>query len=285
MKLPLHIAEKLLQLMQGGTLAESSARHSIVDDLIADGIIVCRGRIKKTLVITNKNAFDIYLQTKLSINDLELYIETAKQSNPTRSKLVAASSDSKQKVVRTFKGFLINSYLPLKASINGCEVLIDPTEGIFQFIYDYEKFVIPPDIVVVGIENPENFRHISKQKYLFAHLKPLFISRYPQNQSKDLIKWLQAIPNTYLHFGDFDLAGIGIYVNEYKQHLAERASFFVPDNIEALLAKYGNRARYNNQTMNFNHTAIEEEKILQLLDILHKYKKGLDQEILIESKI
>lgn len=269
--------------MQGATLAESSARHSIVKDLIADGIIVCRGRIKKTLVITNTNAFDIYLKTKLSINDLELYIETAKQSNPTRSKLVAASSDSKQKVVRTFKGFLINSYLPFKACLNGHELLIDPTEGVFQFIYDYEQFVIPPHIVVVGIENPENFRQISQQKHLFAELKPLFISRYPQNQSKDLVKWLQSIPNSYLHFGDFDLAGIGIYMNEYKLHLADRASFFVPKNIETILAKYGNRDRYNNQTQNFNVEAIQEEKILTLLDIIHKHKKGLDQEILIES--
>jgi len=35
----------------------------------------------------------------------------------------------------------------------------------------------------------------------------LFVSRYPQTQSKDLLNWLQSIPNPYLHFGDFDLTG------------------------------------------------------------------------------
>ena len=93
-------------------------------------------------------------------------------------------------------------------------MMLYPTEGTFQFIYDYERFILPADITIVGIENPENFRQISQQQYLFKDIKPLFVCRYPQNQSKDLLKWLQSIPNSYLHFGDFDLAGIGIYLNE-----------------------------------------------------------------------
>ena len=47
--------------------------------------------------------------------------------------------------------------------------------------------------------------------------KILFVCRYPQ--SNDLIKWLQSIPNRYLHFGDLDFAGINIYLNEFKKYL------------------------------------------------------------------
>lgn len=282
MKLPVHIAERLLQLLQGYTVPSSAAKHAIIEDLIVEGIIERRGRIQKTLLISNKNAFQIYLQSKYSINDLAQYIQMIKQTDVSRSQLVAASSDSKLKAIRTFKGFLVNSYLPLKASINGAEITLNPTDGIFQFIYDYEHFIIPSDVTVVGIENPENFREISKQRYIFEDLNPLFVSRYPQNQSKDLLKWLLSISNNYLHFGDFDLAGIGIYLNEYKKYVGDRATFFVPNNIEEPIARYGNRSRYNNQKENFDISSLKEKKLLALIEIIHKYKKGLDQEVFIK---
>lgn len=76
------------------------------------------------------------------------------------------------------------------------------------------------------IEDPSNFRHLQKQRKLFGDIHPLFVSRCPQ--SKDLIKWLQTIPNRYLHFGDFDFAGLNIYINEFKKHLHDIASFYLP---------------------------------------------------------
>ena len=111
----------------------------------------------------------------------------------------------------------------------------------------------------------------------------MFVSRYPQNQSKDLTKWLQSIPNNYLHFGDFDFAGIGIYINEFNKHLVDKSQFFIPENIDDLIKQHGNKNRYNDQTTNFNVEAIKESSIIELIDILHKYRKGLDQEILISD--
>jgi hypothetical protein len=32
--------------------------------------------------------------------------------------------------------------------------------------------------------------------------------------------------------GDFDISGIGIYLNEYKKHLFSKAKFFIPKGIE-----------------------------------------------------
>src|SRR5690606_14173094 len=218
------------------------------------------------------------------ISNLQNYINTLQDIEITRADLIEVSSDSKQKSVRTFKGFLGNCFSPILATINKKSIVLNPTEGAFQFIYDFENFIIPDDITIVGIENPENFRYIEKQKTLFENIKPLFVSRYPQNQSKDLLKWLQAIPNNYLHFGDFDFAGIGIYLNEYKKHLGDKAQFFIPENIEFLLNNYGNRALYNKQKLNFEQQVIEEKKLTNLIALLHQYKKGLEQEILIKHK-
>ncbi len=283
MKIPVHIAEKLVQLLQGVSIPSSLAKHSLIDELVFEGIIERKGRIKKSLLLSDSKALHTYLQNNFSINNLQQYIQVTKQENVLRSDLVIASSDSKLMKIRTFKGFLINCYSPIPATINGNQITLNPVSGTFQFIYDFENLMLSPDITIVGIENPENFRHINRQKYLFRDIKPLFVSRYPQNQSKDLIKWLQSIPNNYLHFGDFDFAGIGIYLNEFKKHLDNRTSFFVPVNIDNLINDHGNKKRYDVQKINFAVKSIQEDKLLQLIDTIHKYRKGLDQELLIKQ--
>lgn len=283
MKVPVHIAEKLLQLSQGESIPSSLAKHSVIENLVLEGIIERKGRIQKSLLVSDSKALHTYLQNKYSINDLQQYIQVSRKEEVTRTELVAATSDSKHTGVRSFKGFLLNCYFPIQATLDGKQITLNPVDGTFQFIYDYQKFTLSPDITIVGIENPSNFRHIDKQKYLFSDINPLFVSRYPQNQSKDLIKWLMSIPNNYLHFGDFDFAGIGIYLNEFKKHLADKASFFVTDNIDELLKEFGNKKRYDEQKINFDTKTISETKLLKLIDAIHKRRKGLDQEIFIKK--
>jgi hypothetical protein len=110
---------------------------------------------------------------------MQNYILLYKQEDALRSDFVAISSDSKLRKVRTFKGFLVNSYLPIKATMNEEPALINPIEGSFQFIYDFERFSIPADITIVGIENPENFRYINKQFYLFDDIKSIICMSLP----------------------------------------------------------------------------------------------------------
>jgi len=283
MSIPIHIAQKLLLLSKGETIPSSSAKHFLIEELVLEGILERNGRIKKTLRLQDNNALNIYLKNIYSITNLSDFIDLLQKENITRNELVSVSSDSKLRKVRTFKGFLVNCFNPIQGTLNNKQIIINPVEGTFQFIYDFEKFIPAPNITIVGIENPENFRHIGRQKYLFKNINPLFVCRYPQNQSKDLIKWLKVIPNNYLHFGDFDFAGIGIYINEFNKHLVDKSQFFIPENIDDLIKQHGNKNRYNDQTTNFNVEAIKESSIIELIDILHKYRKGLDQEILISD--
>lgn len=285
MKIPLHIAEKLLLLSNGDSIPDSSARHSLIDDLVSEGILNRKGRIKKTLFLHDGDSLQTYLQNRFAVSDISLYIQVTQKEDLTRAELVSVSADSKLKTVRTFKGFLVNSFSPIQATLNHEPITIQPREGTFNFIYDFENFIPSSNITVVGIENPENFRHIDKQKYLFRNINPLFVSRYPQNQSKDLIRWLKSIPNCYLHFGDFDFSGIGIYLNEFKRHIKSKASFFIPDNIDFLLINYGNKKRYDEQKINFDIKSINEENLMQLITSIHNHKKGLDQEILIKENL
>lgn len=281
MNLTFSIAQKLLFLQNGEKIPFSKMKHAAIDAMLDNGILKkqIQGRSKALIYLDNKNSLTAYLQNHFGIEDLETYIAFAKKEDISRAEAIKISSNSKLKSIRTFKGFLINSYESIECKLNNQPSIIQPAEGTFTFIYDYENFIPPADVTIVGIENPENFRHIQNQQKLFKNIRPLFVSRYPQN--KDLIKWLISIPNHYLHFGDFDFAGLNIYWNEYKKHLHERAKFFLPSRIEELISKNGNRYNYDNQTLQINTKAIDEKNVLTLIALIEKYKKGLEQEILV----
>lgn len=282
--LKLNLAKKLLCLLEGEKIPASKMKHSEVNELLSENILteVRQGRTKSVYQLRNFEALHTYLFNRYDINDLRAYIDVFEKEEITKSELTLASSDSKTRAVRSFKGFLVNSYDPIPATLNDEPIIIHPVPGTFQFIYDYEFFSIDKEITVVGIENTENFRQVEKQRYLFKHINPLFISRYPQTQHKDLIRWLQDVPNPYLHFGDFDLSGIRIFLSEYYRYLGNKATFFIPPNIEFLLKNYGNSKRYNDQlSPNITLKDIADEKLLALIKLIHSYKKGVDQEILI----
>jgi len=283
MKLTLKIAKVLVQLINGESIPNHSAKSRLIDDLVSENIITRKGKHKKSLELINKEDLHTYLANQLQINNLNKYLLALENENSTRAELVKITTDSKKSKERAFKGFLVNSYSSIKAELNNKTINIYPTKGSFVFVSDFESFKIPKEITVIGVENAKNFSQIQEQKYLFKNLNPLFVSRYPQNQNKDFIKWMNSIPNNYLHFGDFDIAGIGIYLNEYKKYLSGKSTFFIPENIKSTLRKNGNRERFDNQKINFQINNIQESKILDLIELIKIEKKGLDQEYYIET--
>ena len=270
----------LNQLIAGEILAASKANTKLIEELIQENILFVSGKHKRKIQLKNKEALFMYFSNQNQI-DLEEYLNTMDNAQ-TRADFVKLTTDSKDSKERAFKGFLVNSFSKIPAILHNKRITIKPPEGSFIFIYDFEDFRIDEQITVVGVENSLNFRYIQKQAYLFEDKNILFASRYPQNQSKDFIKWLASIPNKYIHFGDFDLAGIGIYLNEYKKHLGAKARFFIPGTIENDLKEKGNRKRYDLQKQNFEIDDIDEPELLNLVNLIHKSKRGLDQEFYIK---
>ncbi len=284
MNLPLHIAKKLQQLLlPGETIAGSLMQHSSVTKMVEDGVLSRQqiGKTKALLFIADKQNVAAYLHNHFSITNLQQYILALESEEQNRAKNVIISGDSKLQNIRTFKGFLVNSYDATEATLNGQSIIIHPPAGSYTFVHDYEHFLPAADITIVGIENPENFRQVALQRYLFNGIKPLFVSRYPQ--SNDLVKWLKVIPNDYLHFGDLDFAGINIYQNEFKKQLGSKAFFFLPADTEKLLQQFGNKRLFSKQynpllQYDLNH----EPTVQQLLQLIVKYKKVLEQEVFIQ---
>ena len=219
--------EKLLRLAKGETLPASMLKDGQFEQMVSDGMLIAVTRgSRKSYRARDERSLRSYIAAHFGIRDLEQHHELLREGEAARAEQVRITGDSKAVAHRTFCGFMVNCYDPIPVALAGKSFELLPEEGTFVFIYDFKTFSIPGDIVVVGVENAENFRYIVKQRHLFESTlskdtKLLFVSRYPQQQSRDLMEWLASIPNRYIHFGDLDLAGVHIYLSEYYIHLGE----------------------------------------------------------------
>lgn len=283
MKITKGLIQNLLRLASGETVPSSCLKSFRgIDEMRADGIltVVAHGS-RRSYKCTDTKQFCDYLASNYSLTDLEGTLAMLEENETSRSEQVQLTGDSKFVRSRAMKGFLLNSYEPIKAMLNNCPLEIRPPEGSYTFIYDYENFRIPEDVLVMGIENSENFRRIRQQQWLFDKMYPgrsiLFFSRYPQNESHDLVKWLAGIQNEYVHFGDLDLAGIRIFLTEFHRYLGRRSSFLIPPDYDTRISN-GSRERYDAQLPYAKQLTTDDPNLKQLIDCIHKYHRGYDQE-------
>lgn len=294
MNITVALIDKLLRLRNGESLPSSSLRGEWVEELLREGVLVSRSHGSRRVLMASQ---PLALERALAsvderLGDLER-MRVLLTDETSRASMAAETGNSKLVTVRSCPGFMVNSYEPILCKLNGADFVVNPVEGSMVFIADWEKFEIPEDVIVVGIENMENFRKVRQQRELFereigccygcenSHAKLLFVSRYPQ--STDLRQWLSRIPNRYVHFGDFDLAGINIFLTEFHHYIDGRASFLIPSDVEDRLQN-GSIERYNNQYARFKdlHSAIP--KVQLLINMINMYRRGYDQEGYIEKE-
>ena len=278
MKISKTLINTLQQLIDGESIAYSTLRKDFAETLLAEGLLTVqthgsRRTFRAIDTIALKNFIQIHYEELRTLGDNDL------KSYATRSEQAAETGNSKLVMVRSCPGFPVNSYEPITCSLSGNEFVINPPESSFVFIDNWQQFAIPERVIVVGIENMENFRMIRHQRKLFesvlGDVPLLFVSRYPQ--SKDLRNWLMGIPNKYVHFGDFDLAGIHIFLTEFYKYLGNRSEFLVPSDIEQRLAK-GSPVRYNKQHGKYCALRTDIQYMQLLIDLINKYHRGYDQE-------
>jgi hypothetical protein len=269
--------QNLRSLLKKETIAWSALNAEVRQLLIKEQLLtISTHRSRKSIYAPNTEALQTFLEQRFEELRGINWDSNDFGDATSRSELAAYSGNSKTKEIRSCPGFMVNSYEPIYAKLNGKDIVIAPEEGTMVFMADWEHFEIPQEVLVIGIENMENFRRIRGQRYLFPTDRPiLFVSRYPQ--SVDLRNWLQLIPNDYLHFGDFDLAGMRIYETEFFKFLGNRASFFIPIDIESRLSN-GSTERYNTQYAKFKNYAPQDKRLLPLYNMVNHYHRCYDQE-------
>lgn len=287
MKITVALIDKLIRLRNGESLPASQLKGEWVEDLVRDGVLISTSHgSRRTWFAPNAETL---CKALASVDerfiDMDLLRETLLSENALRSQQASSTGNSKLVMTRSCPGFPVNSYEPISCTLNGREFVVNPQEGCFLFVADWQSLFVPDDVVVVGVENMENFRMIRQQRELFEQYignnRLLFVSRYPQ--SIDLRSWLQIIPNRYIHFGDFDLAGINIFLTEYNAYLGDRSSYLIPSDIERRLAK-GSIERYNDQYQKYKNVNSNIPEIQHLIDVINRYHRCYDQEGYIKIK-
>ena len=282
------LIQALASLRSGETVPSGRFPADLTAELLAEGGVASISHGSRTsMKVVSMRAFDVFLRSQgLQPDQLQETAEVLSEPT-TRAAQVQMLGDSKAVAVRSCPGFPVNVIAPLSVRLGERKLLLCPCPGSFLYISDFMEFRIPSNTIVVGVENMENFRLPERQEAVWEQIREpfegvpplLLVSRYPQ--SKDLVTWLQTIPNPYVHFGDFDLAGIHIYLTEFYRHLGDRSAFFIPEDIEQRLSA-GSRERYLVQFERFGKMDIPDPRVKPLVNLLHRYQKGYDQEGYVE---
>lgn len=285
MSLKRSLAKALKRMAEGETLnASEISDKNTLKRFVRDGIIrqIPASGNRFVYSVKDRTVLENYLNANYNIKSLQAYIDLHSKSNASGADSLHATYHTKEKRTVSMPGFFINAINPLSATIHDNTLQLPAPPGTITFISEPEYFDVPAEYTIVGVENPEIFRKIASLEKYFTKYEPcLFVLRY---MSKGLPLWLSGISNSYLHFGDFDLSGLQIYISEYKNKLSpERCSFFIPPGIEQLIRTHGNTELYEKQrhhTQNIDFT--QHSEIKDLAGIIKRHGKGLEQEILFQ---
>lgn len=283
--LPLSFARCLLRLQNGEQLNSSEIKSkSLLKQFCEDGIIQKQalGYRRSGFYCPNALVLQNYLKVQNDILSLENYIYEFENPASDGESSLSASKSTKTFRDTGLQGFFIKS-LNSRVMISG-EIIQPLPLGGELFVYKPEKLQISDTALIVGVENPECFLKIEKLVHLFPQKELVIIMRYLSHSPN---RWLQTISNNYLHFGDFDPAGLSIYIREYRNLLPDgRCNYFHPSNIEQLIDQYGLASLYDRQIhllRNIDPSLYPE--VASLIDLFHKHRKGLEQERLLTSNL
>lgn len=280
MNITIEQAKLLKELSEGKKVPLSRLKARIFQQLIQEQVLLRQKESHGWNIYTDHpQSLLNYLYNHYIRCTLDEYIERG-QAAPSRSNNIRMSGDSKLKETELWQGFYFKVSEPIHAQWQGRPLTLLPyPEGIPVFMPQPETLSLPEDVTVVMIENSENFLKIETQLPLFQGLKCFFVSFYPREQHSYFIEWLQKQPNNYVHYGDFDFAGIHIYQSQYKKYVSGESRYLVPSGLLPLFRRYGKRALYNNQLFLQTLIKADEPGISELLEIIKREHKGLEQEI------
>ncbi len=289
MNIPKSFTEKLIAIANNETVSiglfKSKQSKDLLDIFLTENILQ-KSKKRNSFIVYSNNIEQLtnFLRERYGIINLEKYQQLLNNPNSTKSESAQISSNSKTKETKVYSGFFLRTYANIEGKLNGEKLNLKTLKGSSLFISDFRNLIIPNNVTIVGIENPETFYLIENYKHYFEKYNPLFLLRF---NNKSFIEWLQLIPNKYLHFGDFDLSGIAIYILEYRNKIdSKRCNYFIPKNIDSLINSTKNYSDYVKQLNDPKVKGLDFEnysEVKDLANIIKKYRKTIEQEVLMKS--
>ena len=271
----------LISLIENKSITASKLKNkALVEALQANGAIKYKKTFAKRATMHLLKEENIFLllknhsyniSTKEQINQ---YINEFFKKEIPRDELQKWRGDTKVKDSKAFLGLYINAFEKLELTLALEPFFFTPTYGTSQFLFHTQKLEVSNDVTIVGVENYQVLWFIQDYSYLFKEKKLLFVMINPF-----MLEWIQTQTNEYIHFGDYDIAGIGIYYNKMIPRLqnAKKYSMLIPEDIEKHIKNSTNFKLYEEQKHLLN-IQIKDDDIQILYDLLKKYRVGFEQE-------
>ena len=241
----------LLKLKQERELNYSQIPKKLLEDLQNEGLVVIKGIKNRKKVVANDFFDEAY-------PDLEVVANAQNRSD------LAQTGDTKAKNIAVMDGFYINGVCKLE------NITLPIVDESVLFIKKLPK--IDTTTLIVIVENFENIVYAQKLLRYFKNEDILFIYR-----NKKALEFVETTKNEVIYFGDFDLAGVNIYLNEILKRNKD-VELFIPKNIKELLIKYGSPKLYKKQFFKYKDIKSDIKEIEQLLKMMHELQKSLEQE-------
>lgn len=280
MKLNKKAFEKIKRLLEGEVIrGKNLSKKEPYNFLKLNGSIVVEkvtAQREKAYLLSFENLF-LALQNQgyniTNIEGINEQLESFSKTSP-RDEIQKLQTSTKAKHSPSLKGLFISALDDVSLKLNDDDVVIKANSGMAYFFFHTEKIEISKELVIVGVENYQVLWFAKKYEKFFEGKKFLFIS-----VNAYMLEWIEGVENEYIHFGDFDLAGLNIYANRVIPHLkkCKKHSFFVPSNIKELIEKYGDPALYDKQ-LRYKETPLGSRELEALRDVMIYHKKVVEQE-------
>jgi hypothetical protein len=245
-----------MKLKQEKELNYSAIPKKLLNELLQEDLVSIKtiSSNKKKVIITK-----LFLEQYKDIEKLE--------DVATRSNLTKLSYQTKSIKISPQDGLYISG-----------DCIVDNVKlPLFNLSAIFLKQIpkIAKDTLVVGVENYENLIYFESTLKYFQSQNILFVYR---NQA--MMRLFKDISNKIIYFGDFDLAGIEIYLKQILP-INSNIKLFIPSNLDILIKKYGNNYLYKKQINRYSSLKSEDQNIQNIIDTIHKYQKCLEQEFFI----
>ncbi len=282
-KISRSFASNLLRLIDGEMLPASAfGNRRQLKQLEEDRAVVrmVTGRNRASIRCADPIALENYLRLHFGITDLETYIKLLDQETRDGEDSLQATTSTKTFRRKGMQGFFIKAFsTQLHVGGRALDALPD---GVEYFVHEPAALHVPSSALIVGVENPECFVKIDRLIHRFPQKELVVVMRY---HSLSPVEWLKTIENHYLHFGDFDPAGIAIYCNEYLSRLGEeRCRFWVPPEIVSLMNAHGRPDLFDRQHQLWPpRIPFKQAELRNLVALITQQGKGFEQEQVLNS--
>ena len=277
----------LTALMDGVPARKSAIPAPVLNELLSGGVIrLVRSARSWTIQCLSRSLLEGYIKRAVGSDDLKAYAIILDRKNNgeevSRAEAAGKAGDSKAFHKAVMHGLRLNVVDPIEVTYGGEVMTLVPHRGTCIEIANPKLLVVPEDVVIVGVENYETFIFVKDYGQLFiGYGRCLFT--YRDTSGKDayrrMSEWLCSIRNRYLHFGDLDIYGINIYLDEFKARLGDRASFFIPPDFEERI-RNGNRELYDRQVGLRVPDTSSDPSLEPLASAIMKYHRIVEQESL-----